>query len=249
VALAVALSGLSPYAYSWFFPDTPRRYFLSLPLLLLVMIAMLGSAAAAASGQRSGLAPASALAPAPRAALGSALALLLALPMAWALLSAASPPLAARFQRRYDPADRLMLERVASLGFHRGLSDFWGAHLTAVSRGRVEVLPIDRDGEPDLWAHNREAFLATASQVHGAPLRERPGDFSFVYLRVDAKEPSLIKAKDVLAAYGPPSGRLGCPEDGSGPCVLLYANSDRLRDVVAGKLGRFSSRCRDGNVR
>ncbi len=242
VALAVALSALSPHAYSWFLPDTPRRYFLTLPLLMLVMIAMLVFPAAGA--------PASPLATTGRrSVLGAVLALLLALPMAWALLRVASPPLAARFQSRYDPADGVMLERLASLGHHRGLSDFWGAHLTAVSRGSVEVLPIDSDGEPDLWAHNREAFLSASAQPLDAPLSERLGTFSFVYLRVDEEQPSLIKAKDVLAAYGPPSGRLGCREDGSGPCVLLYANSDNLREVVAGKLATFRNRCREGNLR
>jgi hypothetical protein len=118
-----------------------------------------------------------------------------------------------------------------------------------ISRGGVEVQPIDKDGEPDLWAHNREAFFAEPSQGIEAPLPAQLGDYSFVYLRADEEEPSLIAARDVLAAYGPPSGRLGCWKDGSGPCVLLYANSSRLRDVLAGKLSTFRNRCRDGNVR
>jgi hypothetical protein len=248
VALAVALSALSPYAYTWFLPDTPRRYFLSLPFLLLVMIAMLASAATA--GQWRGSAPASLLATARRIRfLGAFTAILLALPIAFAMLKLSSSALADRFQLRYDPGDRVMLERLVSLGYHRGLSDFWGAHLTVISRGGVEVQPIDKDGEPDLWAHNREAFLAEPSQGIEAPLPAQLGDYSFVYLRADEEEPSLIAARDVLAAYGPPSGRLGCWKDGSGPCVLLYANSSRLRDVLAGKLSTFRNRCRDGNVR
>ncbi|EAQ75525.1 hypothetical protein [Synechococcus sp. WH 5701] len=247
VALAVALSALSPYAYTWFLPDTPRRYFLSLPFLLLVMIAMLASAATAR--QWRGTATASPLAKARRIrSLGAFMAILCALPIAYAMLKVSSSALAARFQLRYDSGDRVMLERLASLGHHRGLSDFWGAHLTVISRGSVEVQPINKDGEPDLWAHNREAFLVEPSQANEAILPARIVDFSFVYLRVDKEEPSLIEAKDVLAAYGPPSGRLGCSKDGSGPCVLLYGDSSRLRDVLGGKLSTFRNRCRDGNV-
>lgn len=248
LTLAVALSALSPYAYTWFLPDTPRRYFLSLPFLLIVMIAMLASTASVGQWRRS--ASASPLATAWRIRfLGAFTAILLALPIAYAMLQVSSSALAARFQLRYDPADRAMLERLASLGHHRGLSDFWGAHLTVISRGSVEVQPINKDGEPDLWAHNREAFLEEPYRVNEPPLPARLGDHSFVYLRVDEEEPSLIEAKDVLAAYGPPSGRLGCSKDGSGPCVLLYADSGRLREVLGGKLSTFRNRCRDGNVR
>jgi hypothetical protein len=246
--LAISLSALSPYLYTLFHPDTPRRYFLSLLVLPVLMVALLFSRGVSSRVLRRGGSHLPAWI--------SRLTLLLTLLVGLAWIGHASLPLAVAYRNGYAQKDLDVAALLQRRGLRSGLSDFWGANLGAISDGALDVQPIAADGEPDLWAHNPEAYLAPVKGAKPAgdgrgravgKRREVPiqaGDvkaYSFVYLRRD-EHADLVEDR-IVTAYGEPSSRLGCRKGTDDYCVLLYEDDRRLRQVIAGKLARFLNRC------
>jgi hypothetical protein len=117
--------------------------------------------------------------------------------------SLAARDYALAYEKRF-PIDRLAAELLPRLNHTNGLSDFWGANLGMLSGGRLDVQPIHANGEPDLWAHNREAFLAASREPDRLPVK----NYTFVYLREE--EGNGLSEEEIIRSYGEPVQRIGC---------------------------------------
>jgi hypothetical protein len=260
VGLVVALSALSPFLYTILLPDLAPRYLLILIMLTVVMVCLLPRVAELI---RFGLAvgPASPSSTHPsvrkRWFVREQLHAILVLSLLGLYLIGPCSSLAARnytvaYEKRF-PLDGLAAELLIRLNHSTGLSDFWGANIGMLSRGRLDVQPIHSNGEPDLWAHNREAFLANprgrdaAGGLLGEPSHPAQDDslavknYSFVYLREE--EGNGLSEADILRSYGKPAQRIGCRKGVKDLCIFLYDDSRRLQEVIRGKLQRFKNHC------
>lgn len=239
-AAMVALIALSPLAYSPFFHEIPVRYLLAsvvpLGILLPALLAPLWRGPAAPPRPRvagPGLGP---------QWLSGGVALLLL------LLTLAGPPargLQATLLDRASGDQKRLIERLVASGHRYGLSGFWGTQLGPLSGGRLELQPVDDEGQPDLWAFNGEAFLRPDgrrgggwSSLQASALKP----YSFVI--VDGREDASPTREEALRAYGPAAATLGCRAGGEDDfCVLLYDDPEPLRRMLAAKLQRFSPVC------
>lgn len=237
-AAMVALAALSPFAYTPFFNEIPVRYLLVsvLPLVILLPALLVpwirGRVAL----------------PLPRAARPGPLRLTVPVALLLLLLTLAGPPargLQATLLERASGDQKRLIERLVAGGHRHGLAGFWGTQLGPLSGGRLELQPIDDEGQPDLWALNGEAFLLPS--VHRAsdwrrlqPSQLKP--YSFVI--VDGREDASPTREEALKAYGPAAATLGCRPGGEDDfCVLLYDDPEPLRRMLAAKLQRFSNLC------
>jgi len=260
VGLVVALSALSPFLYTILLPDLAPRYLLILIMMIVVIVCLLLRVVASIafgltrevrqpSTSRSSVRQ--------RWFFREQLhALLVASLVALYLIGPSSTLAARHFGNAYEkqfPLDSLAVELLLRLNQSTGLSDFWGANLAMLSGGRLDVQPIHSNGEPDLWAHNREAFLATSrgGRSGGGLPDESPllagneklavKNYSFIYLREE--EGNGLSEAEILRAYGEPDRRIGCRKGVKDLCILLYADSSRIQQVIGNKLKRFKSLC------
>lgn len=244
----VALAALSPFAYAPFFAEIQTRYLLVTVLLVPVLLPLLLPLAGRGAG-KGGAAVATAL-PIRPAEAGVALLLAAAL-LAAALTGPAADRLAGNLRNREDPGQRALIETLVAGGHRHGLAGFWNTQLAALSDGRLDIQPVDGKGEPDLWAHNREAFLKSSGDLQGqTPKAHRRWvkPYSFVVVSPEGEGPTRQEAEE---AYGPPAGRLGCEQaEGEDACVLLYADPRPIQEALVDKLRSFGNRCsRKGNLR
>lgn len=260
VSLVVALSALSPFLYTILLPDLAPRYLLILVMMIVVMVCLLLRAVApiALGLTREAHQPSTTHSSVrKRWFFMDQLHAILVVFLVGLYLIGPSSTLAARhfaiaYQQRF-PLDSLAVELLPRLNQSTGLSDFWGANLSTLSGGRLDVQPIHSNGEPDLWAHNREAFLAPSRGRHGGAglpdgsslpagdAKSAVKNYSFIYLREE--ERNGLSEAEILRAYGEPDRRIGCRKGVKDLCILLYDDSRRIQEVIGGKLKRFRSLC------
>lgn len=256
IQLVISLAALSPYFYTLFHPKTPARYLLTPLMLLVVMLPLVISRVLSLPRHHIGASVGPGTIPRTerQGPLRHLLAILLLLLVSAPWIDHSAAVLARNYYHTHVPlGDRQVAELLLRLGHTTGLSDFWGANLGAISNGALDVQPIARDGEPDLWAHNREAYLADGEggqagygSAHRNPTgseRAQPPvkDYSFVYLQRDGDWE--LDQDQIISAYGEPASRLGCNRNDGDHCILLYADSSRIQEVIAAKLARFKNRC------
>lgn len=248
VAQMVALAVLSPLVYTPFVAEIPARYVLVSVLLVPVMVPLL--LVPRPQGRSHPVAPPPQVSPL-RLAEASLACLAAAAFLSISLLGPPADRLAANLRAREDPAQRRLVAALVDGGHRHGLAGFWGTSLNAVSAGSLDVQPINGDGEADLWAHNREAFLQPLGKLdrRSPTVQQRSlKPYSFVVVNGEDEHPTR---EDVVKAYGSPAGSLGCSRgDGNGFCVLLYDDPTPIQRALAGKLRDFDNRCsQKGNLR